>query len=79
MSMFFLDIPSGMAHPLVMRRKARVYIVGAVAAFGLMVAVGRPLLKLHDEASRQATVTPIFAMGILQDARITVAPVAVGF
>ena len=54
---------------------ARAYTLGAVAFVGLMVAVGRPLLKLHDEASWRGSFTSVFAIGLLQDAGHTHMPV----
>jgi hypothetical protein len=54
---------------------ARAYTLGAVAFLWLLVAVGRPLLKLHDEASWRGDVTSVFAIGHLQDAGHTQVPV----
>ena len=53
---------------------ARAYTLGAVAFLGLVVAIGRPLLKLHDEASWRGHFTPVFSIGLLQDAGRTPAP-----
>jgi hypothetical protein len=59
-----------------MFHRIRAYILGAVAAFGLVVAVGRPLLKLQDESSLQGNFAPVFSMSLLHDASPTTAPVA---
>ena len=63
-----------MVHFLSMFHRARTYLLGAVAAFGLVVAVGRPLLKLQDETSRQDHFAPVFSLSLPQDAGYTQAP-----
>ena len=64
-----------MVHFYGMYHGARAYTLAAVAFLGLLVAVGRPLLKLHDEASWRGDVTSVFAIGLLQDAGHTQVPV----
>jgi hypothetical protein len=64
-----------MIHSSPMHHGARAYILGAIAFLGLLVAVGRPLLKLHDEASWRGHSTPVFAIELLQDAGNTHVPV----
>ncbi len=54
---------------------ARAYTLGAVAFLGLLVAVGVPILKVHDEASWRGDFTSVFAIGPLQDAGHTHVPV----
>ena len=64
-----------MVDPPDMMQGPRAYTFVAAAALGLMVLVGRPLLKLHDEASRHGDFTPVFAIGLMQDTSHTPVPV----
>jgi hypothetical protein len=58
-----------------MGHKVRAYALSAVAFLGLLVAVGRPLLKLHDEASWRGDFTSVFTIELSQDAGCTQLPV----
>ncbi len=58
-----------------MNRGIHANILGAVAFLGLLVAVGRPLVKLQDEASWQGSLPPVFAVELPRDAGYTRVPV----
>jgi len=58
-----------------MSREVRAYALSAVAFLGLLVAVGRPLLKLHDEASWRGDFSSVFTIELSQGAGCTHLPV----